>query len=460
MLFFSKMLYICNPYSRNNPIRLETQTSAQHFMRSITQTWKTIILGGIILLFSNNAFSEISSEVIPPEDKKDTLVERNSFDTFSSSNSVSFSRRVIHRIGIESRPGYIVPTNVFIKGENMLGKAIKNSLSSHLKYSFQFTPNTYIDRIYGGAYQGIGVAYYSFDDRKELGSPFTFYLFQGARIARFHPRLSLDYEWNFGLSAGWKPYDYNQNSYNRMMGSKVNAYINLNFHFNWILSRYFDFTAGVAMTHFSNGNTKFPNAGLNDIGLKVGLIYNINRNENALTQPSYQPHIPAFPRHISYDWVLFGSWRRKGVIYMDKKVPSPAAYPVLGFNFAPMYNFGYKFRAGISLDGVYDGSANVYTDDNISFHQPSLNKQLALGISGRAEYVMPYFTVNAGLGINVLHGGGDLKAFYQVLALKIELTRSSFLHIGYNLQNFETPNYLMLGIGFRFNNKYPSLHRR
>lgn len=28
-----------------------------------------------------------------------------------------------------------------------------------------------------------------------------------------------------------------------------------------------------------------------------------------------------------------------------------------------MYNFGYKFRAGVSLDGVYDASANIYTKD-------------------------------------------------------------------------------------------------
>ena len=138
---------------------------------------------------------------------------------------------------------------------------------------------------------------------------------------------------------------------------------------------------------------------------------------------------------------------------------------VMGFNFAPMYNFGYKFRMGISLDGVYDGSANVYTEDYIygttqEFFTPSLHKQLALGISGRCEYVMPYFTVGVGMGVNLLHGGGDLKAFYQILALKIEITRNTFIHIGYNLKNFETPNFLMLGIGIRFHNKYPSCYRR
>ena len=248
-----------------------------------------------------------------------------------------------------------------------------------------------------------------------------------------------------------------------MIGSKVNAYLNTNFYFNWMLSPKFDFTTGVAVTHFSNGNTKFPNAGLNSIGLKVGLVYNINRKEECFAKPLYQSPVPKFPRHISYDLVLFGSWRRKGVtIGEGQMVASPETYPVLEFNFAPMYNFGYKFRAGISLDGVYDGSANVYSPDGYGDEllKPSAGKQLALGVSGRAEYVMPYFTVGIGLGTNVIHAGGDLKSFYQILALKIEVTRNSFLHIGYNLQDFHDPNYLMLGFGFRFNNKYPTFHRR
>ena len=70
------------------------------------------------------------------------------------------------------------------------------------------------------------------------------------------------------------------------------------------------------------------------------------------------------------------------------------------------------------------------------------------------KYVMPFFTIGVGLGTNVL-GHSHMRGLYQVFALKINVTRSSFLHIGYNLQDFQTPNYLMLGLGFRFNNKYP-----
>lgn len=416
-------------------------------MKSGAERLKVLVTLVTMLFLSNIAVAEGNKNI--PGDGAD---------------SISYSRHLIHRLGIDGRPTYIFPTNDFLRGDNQFNKPIKQSISAHLKYSFQYYPNSYTDRIYRGSYQGLGLAWYSMEDKEEIGNPLAVYLFQGARIARFTPRLSLNYEWNFGVSFGWKPYEEYENPYNKVIGSKINAYINANFYLNYILSKELDLTLGADLTHFSNGNTRFPNAGLNTVGLKVGLVYNFNRNGDFLSPHSFASRVPAFPRHISYDVVVFGSWRRKGVYVGEGQIAAPGRFAVAGFNFNPMYNFGYNFRAGVSLDGVYDESANIYAKDYIvgtdpSFYRPSLSKQMALGLSARAEYVMPYFTVGIGLGGNVIHRGGDLKGLYQVLALKIEVTRSSFIHIGYNLQNFHTPNYLMLGIGYRFNNKYPTFHR-
>ena len=375
---------------------------------------------------------------------------------------------VKHQIGFDIRPGYVAPTNSFLEGDNARQKTIDQSLSLHLKYAFRFNKDSRLGRLYPHAYQGIGVSYNTFHSPAELGNPVVVYAFQGAPIVQLSPLLSFDYEWNFGISAGWKPYDNDYNSYNGAVGSRVNAYLNAGIYLNWSLSRYFDFIIGGDFTHFSNGNTKFPNAGVNTTGAKIGLVYNFNREEADLTKSLVHPYVPRFPRHVSYDLVLFGSWRRKGVYVGEKQIASPGSYPVAGFNFAPMYNLNYKLRFGVSLDGVYDGSANVYTEDALveydagsgssrrKFLVPGIQNQLALGLSGRAEYVMPFFTIGVGLGTNVL-GRGDLRGLYQVFALKINVTRSSFLHIGYNLQDFQTPNYLMLGLGFRFNNKYPKV---
>lgn len=415
-------------------------------MKSNQKIWKLMALAAATLFLSDIAHAKRRTNDTVPDYRH---------------NPAYYSRGFIHKLAVEYRPGYIFPTSSFLAGENNQREPFKNGYSAHLKYALQFKPNTCLDRIYGGAYQGIGIGYYDFSSKEELGNPLAFYLYQGARIARITPRLSLNYEWNFGISLGWKPYDEYENYNNTVIGSEANAYINAGLQLNWMLTKELDLIAGVSATHFSNGNTKFPNAGLNTVGLKVGVAYNFNRQADALTKAAYKAAIPIFPRHVSYDLTLFGSWRRKGVFVGNGQVAAPDAYTVLGFNLAPMYNFGYKFRAGVSLDGVYDASSNIYKADyENEFVTPSIGKQLALGISGRAEYVMPYFTVGVGIGANVLHGGGDHKGIYQVLTLKIELTRSSYLHVGYNLKDFSDPNYLMLGIGFRFNNKYPGLHRR
>lgn len=372
------------------------------------------------------------------------------------------SPRFVHSLGAEFRPEYIFASNPFLAGDNLAARPIDLSLSGHLRYAFRYRPGSSADRIYGGAYQGVGVACYDFGNRRELGSPVAVYLFQGARLARLAPRLSLDYEWNLGLSFGWKPYDETDNPKNVMTGSRLNALVNIDLLLDWQPHRNVHLTAGVALTHFSNGNTKFPNAGLNSLGLRAGVTYDFNHRDE---KSPAQEVCPAFERHMSYDLTLFGSWRRRGIEIDGGQYAVADAFPVVGISFAPMYNFGYKFRAGISLDGVFDGSTNVVLADQIVgmgdspeiiVDKPGFDRQIALGLSARAEFVMPHFSVGIGLGGNVLHKGGELNAFYQMLTLKLAMTRSSYLHIGYSLRDFHLPNFLMLGVGYRFNNRYPA----
>lgn len=367
----------------------------------------------------------------------------------------------IHRIGFDLRPAYLAPTNRYLRGENEKGKPIARAFSAHLKYAFQFHPHSYEGRMFSGAYQGIGISYNAFGEPRQLGNPIAVYLFQGSPIIRFSPKLSLNYEWNFGIACGWKPYDYEANPYNRVIGSKVNAYLNTNFYLDYQLAHEWKLAAGIDFTHYSNGNTSFPNAGINTIGARIGIIRTFTPASASETSRTLSS-LPAFRRHFSYDLIFFGSWRRKGIILEDRGIASPEKYPVLGFNFAPMYNFHPRFRGGISLDGIYDSSASAYVKENgtnengepnLTVLSPPRRYQYALGLSARAELVMPYFSVNIGIGANAIYRSHDFKGCYQVLALKLSLTRNAFLHIGYNLQNFQDPNYLMLGIGYRFSNK-------
>lgn len=430
---------------------------AQHSMKNIKK--RSIAISYILLFFyiPSSAQGAVEDSISEPTDSIKHLA-------CYSSGKHSF----IHQIGAEIRPGAVFQTNDFLRGYTEPGKEHRYFYSLHFKYAIQFKPHTLVDRVFQGTYQGVGFNYYNFGDKRQLGNPMSVYLFQGARIAQLNPRLSFNYEWNLGLSWGWKHYDYDTNPNNVVIGSKLNAYINAAFYLKWMLSRQFDLTTGVDLTHFSNGNTEIPNGGLNLIDFKLGVVYNFNREEDKAKQVYTPLVIPDFKSHITYDFLLFGSWRRKGVVFGDKKIASPDKYNVWGFNFAPMYNLCYRFRTGLSIDGVCDTSSNATAEDAIvavgddpkpDFCRSSIREQLALGISGRAEYVMPYFAINLGIGFNVLHGGSDLKSVYEVLALKTEVTKNLYLHIGYTLQNFHSPNYLMFGIGFRFNNPTAKIYR-
>ena len=119
----------------------------------------------------------------------------------------------IHLLSADFCPGGILHTNEFLVGNNPEERTMNHATTYKLKYAFMEDPNSPIAQIYKGAYQGIGLAYHEFNP--QLSNPVSVYLFQGARIFG-GKRVSLNYEWNLGLTFGWNPYDSNTNPSNHV----------------------------------------------------------------------------------------------------------------------------------------------------------------------------------------------------------------------------------------------------
>lgn len=374
----------------------------------------------------------------------------------------SIPRKIIHVIGLDFKPAYTFPTKSFFRGENMAQSPIRTNLSGHIKYGFKFSPDSYWGKMYPNTIQGIGIGYNSFNNTKEVGNPLAVYVFQTSRIASITKNLSFDYEWNFGASFGWKKYDAEKNPFNTIVGSKVNAYINLGFLFNWQMTNEIALRAGIGLSHYSNGNTNYPNFGVNTLDGRIGVIWcpqdetkSELKNNRLAVIPKY-----GFKPYISYDLIIYGATKKKGITWQDGTgMVIPGNFAVAGLNFNPMYNFNKYFRAGLSLDAQYDESANI-TDhiantstptDDVKFFRPPFIEQFSLGLSARAEIVMPIFSINLGIGKNFVCRGDDTNSFYQTFVLKTHITNKIFLHVGYQLYKFKNPNNLMLGIGYRFN---------
>ncbi len=376
-------------------------------------------------------------------------------NTLEAQNNDSIATQSLtHRIELNINPGYMLQKIDLDEGENSEAESLNSSFAASLKYAFEFAPDSYFGRFYPHTYQGIGIAYNKFFDTMELGTPISLYLFQGSRIGRISQTLTIDYEWNFGAGFGWKYYDEQTNPENMVIGSSVNAYINLGFYINWQMSSQWLLTAGVNATHNSNGNTRIPNAGLNLAGARLGVTRLFETEGKKQDTPSNYWTKPTDEPRVDCDIVIYGATRSKVI---EEKYLVPGSFGVVGFNVNPMYRVNRLFRAGASLDCQFDESANIENhvagtndDGDTRFYRPSFSERASVGLSLRCEWVMPIFSINIGMGHNILYKGIGATGFYQILALKTYFTQKLFLHTGYQLSDFHNPENLMIGLGYTF----------
>lgn len=370
-------------------------------------------------------------------------------------DSTAVSRQKVHRLEVEAVPGLILHTNDFLRGNNSEVRTMNHAFTVKVKYAFAPPSGSMEAAHYKGVYQGVGLAWH--DLNPQLGHPLSLFLFQGATIKTLAPRLSLDYEWNLGLAYGWKKYDAVSNPDNRVIGSRMTAHISVDFYLRYRLSKQWDLNLGASVTHYSNGNTSIPNAGLNIAGLKVGAAYYFRERGRVGAPPSSRPS-PHSSKRWTWDLTLYGAWKRKGLETEAGSYAIPGKYGVVGVNVNPLYRINRWLNVGPSLDASYDASANLEFDTPTGdkFQQPTeadvrmapWYRRMALGLSGRVEFTMPYFTINFGIGHNIVNAQtDDLEGFYEILALKVHILRKTYVHIGYSLYDFYYPNNLMLGLG-------------
>ena len=364
-----------------------------------------------------------------------------------------------HTLSFDLRPAWVAPTSGLLKPNEYGERPVSGAFSPHLRYSFKFNPQTSREgALYPHAYQGIGLSYTQFFKETLLGHPVTLYLFQGSRIASITDKLSFDYEWNFGASSGWKKFNPLDNPMRGPIGSHVNAYINLSFLLSYQVNNRWKLTAGIDGTHYSNGNTHLPNSGVNLLGGRIGVAYTLGE-DNSDAKPM---EMPKFKPGMGYDITVYGATRQRVYFEYEGSIGEyiPGSFGVVGLNFSPMYSFNKYLRAGISADFQYDESANLSKyhvegtyDEDIKFYRQPFKERFSAGLSLHAELTMPIFSINIGVGRNLIASGPDTRIFYQTLALKAYIVKGAYLQVGYQLRNFHNPNNLMLGLGYTFGRK-------
>jgi len=367
----------------------------------------------------------------------------------------AFSGSLQWRVGVETTGGFVPKTNMYLKGENPVGKSVSGVFAGSLRSDFCFNPDSRWGMLYSDVYQGFGVDIRSFFVSELLGTPASVYVYQGAPFARFGDRLSLGYEWKFGAAFGWRHYDDEIYTDNTAVSTSVTAHMALGLKLRYRLSKCVQLSLGTEVTHFSNGNTSWPNSGVNTVTVSLGLAYVLNADRRGVKLPASDYIVDADRQSWFYDIVAFGACRKRVVDIQEMPELCPGKFAVAGIQFAPMRRLNRWFAAGAALDMQWDESAGIgpyWVDDThdeiIKFYRPPFGKQISVGLSAHAELSMPIFAVNVGLGYDIVNPDGN-KRFYQSLTLKTFVTGHLFINVGYRLSRLKDPQNLMLGLGVR-----------
>lgn len=380
-----------------------------------------------------------------------------SCSVLADSIPTAFQRPAKWRIGAEVSPSWVPGTNGFLRGNNPLEKSITESLSGTVRADFSFNPATREGMLYRNLYQGIGLEFNSFFADKLLGTPVSAYVYQGAPIFTVNDRLWIGYEWQFGAAFGWKHFNEESAENNAVVSTAVTARMGLGLKLHYGLSSRWEMSFGIEARHYSNGNTSWPNAGVNSIGASIGIAYILNKQVGELTRIDKSIEEEADRARWVYDIMAYGAWRKRIVYVGDPAEPQlcPGKFGIAGLQLSPLRKLNRWVAIGPALDVQWDESAglapywvNGSSDENIKFKRPPFGKQLNVGLSAHAELTMPIFSVNAGLGYDMINPKGD-KAFYQSLTLKTFVTDKVYLNVGYRLGSFKDPQNLMLGLGIR-----------
>lgn len=358
-------------------------------------------------------------------------------------------------IGAKFAGGQVLPTNDFVRGD----KAIDFYGSLAFKFGFSSVGNRWQDIVYGMPYYGVALYSANFRRDKDLGRPYALYLLQGATIAKISKRMSLNYEWNLGMSMGWKPYNAFDNPENIAIGSETNVYVGYNFYFKFNAGKGLDMHFGVDLSHNSNGAQRLPNSGINAYSVYFEAVYNFNRNT---VRDEFDPNLipPKYKKHTASEILLTVSSRQTQVNPAGTNMPSKyldRKFKVFGFNYAFLIAPHYRYRYGLSADLLYDESSGVsvvsrYNPQNDrSYDQVIYGKQrdrISLGISARGEVILPGYTMFANLGVQAIHGNKDDSRFYQILGVKIYLKENFFGTFGIRATHFSRAQFLFWSFGY------------
>lgn len=331
------------------------------------------------------------------------------------------------------------------------GNSFKTTTAISVEYGWQMLGGKAWHQTAKYPRMGLGAQYMHIMNRDEMGHPFSIYGFYDGNYLRiknfeFTNRLAA------GLAYGFTTYNPEDAMPNDIASTKFNMYVEMGVGFSKRLNDYFFIEPGLRLVHFSNGNTKEPQKGLNIISYKIGL-------RSVLGRPYTAPiTIPIEKCKHRHELIAFVGMSPRQLDYSDNNDLYHETYDMnflmANLHLGYYYEVTHRMKLGGGLDFIYDGTngqqelalTRIPTKDAIPF-----NDKIGLSVFVGGESVIDKFSIVAALGYMVAQTEfiGSSPAFEQRLGVKYHFYKNVFAGLNVRAYRFRAAEAMELNIGVR-----------
>jgi hypothetical protein len=298
-------------------------------------------------------------------------------------------------------------------------------------------------------YPRLGISAHWFDlGTPELGTALAVFPFLDVPLLR-RPGTSIYFQVGSGLARLSNPFDRLRNPLQNAIGSRINNVSAFRIRADFPLNAAWQLQGGFSFTHYSNGQSRVPNYGINVVGGMLGLAW----MPDAPTQKDYiaatRPNEPA----RRWGWSMHA-----GLAFRETFPIGGPRYPVYIGSLAGMYQLSKINRLLIGMEYEYQRAQYVYSKLNWQNYDEASHHRAAGRIMFFAAEEFMYgpwaVLLQAGAYLPLI-GEGIPFPVYTKLATRYylpALPRSGARFFGgvYLKSHLVTAEYISLGFGVTF----------
>lgn len=332
-------------------------------------------------------------------------------------------------------PGFLVAHREYMS--NMEA----HTLGAEIIYSSNFTGWSRADRAYNHLRWGTGLSFFSLGNRSLNGNVYAWHIHVEANLKK---REKFQSTLRFGSGIGYldRPYNLNTNKKNKAIGSNLNGNMQVMYKAYFDVGSKLSVVLGAGVTHYSNGNFKRPNLGINMVHLSAGVC-----NKLFITDKPAQKTLPELFPNSGFE--IVGAYARKQIAVADTRFFNIYSTSLLyyfkhGENiFRTRY---WRFGSEVFFDRTYP-----YTLFNgASLKNLKAADMTEVAVKAGHEFVFGRIAIVTDLGVYVYRPNDYKKAAYFAIGFNYYFNKGILAQTRLK-SHMAVADYFYWGAGYRFN---------